>query len=272
MGAYNTQFPVGAAPAASVSGSVSMVMDANNNPQPVSQTNPVPIIDAYQSPSAVTWTGATAQNTAVTFNTAGMDTVALTILPSGTITAGAITFEAYDGANWISIKSARLSSYNTDSTFNLVGASLQGWTVPVAGYPQFRYRLSTAMTGTSPQALITAIISSAPDVSIVTAGLDPLQAGHPGIVTLQAEQVVAVGASSAASAVVQAGTNRVILSSTTACWVSFGNSPTAIANTAGNIYVPANTIMPPIAVTGGATKIACIQASAGGYLSIIETL
>ena len=141
----------------------------------------------------------------------------------------------------------------------------------MAGFPQFRYRLSAALTGTTPQALITTIVSSAPDVSIVTAGLDPQQALHPGALTLQAQQFLAIGASSAQSAAVQATTNRVVLSATSACWVALGANPTASA-AAGSIYVPANFPMPPIVVTPGVTKIAVIQASAAGSLSIIESV
>jgi hypothetical protein len=236
-----------------------------------SPSNPIAIYDGYLPPGVNTWTSATALNAAVSMNTAGMDSVAITIQPSGTITAGAVTFEVYDGANWVPIKCARESSYNTDSTYNLAGAnSIQGWTVPVAGFPQFRYRLSAALTGTTPQALITTIVSSAPDVSIVTAGLDPQQALHPGALTLQAQQFLAIGASSAQSAAVQATTNRVVLSATSACWVALGANPTASA-AAGSIYVPANFPM-PIVVTPGVTKIAVIQASAAGSLSIIESV
>lgn len=265
-----------AVPAAgrSVNGVVDMTLDGTGTPQAVSVTNPVPIYDAYAQPVVTTWGTGTSLNTAITMNTQGMDSVAVTIQPSGTITGGAVTFEVYDGANWVAIKCARETSYATDSTYSANGATIiQGWTIPAAAFPQCRVRLSSVITGSStPQLLVTAIVSSAPDVSIVTAGLDPQQSGHPGIVTLQAEQVVAVGAASAASAAVQATTNRVILSATTACWVQFGASPIAVVNAAGNIYVPANFPMPPIAVTPGVTKIACIQASAGGYLSIIETL
>ena len=139
----------------------------------VSTSNPVYMADAYMAPTINTWTNTTVLNTAITMNTAGNDTVALTINPTGTITAGAVTFEVYDGAAWFAIKCARLSSYNTDSTFSAIGATLQSWTVPVAGFPQFRVRLSTALTGTSPTLVITAIVSSAPDTSIVTVGMDP---------------------------------------------------------------------------------------------------
>jgi len=255
-----------------VSGAVLMTLDLNAIPQAASQNNPIPMVDAYLAPVSATWNAATALNTALVFNTQGMDSVAITIQPSGTITAGAIIFEVYDGANWVAIKCARESSYNTDSTYSLAGAgSIQGWTVPAAGFPQFRCRLAAAIVGTSPSVLITGIVSSAPDVSIVTAGLDPQQALHPGALTLQAQQVVAVGSASAASAAVQAATNRVVLTSTTACWIAFGATPTASAAT-GSIYLPANIPSPPIVVTPGVTKIAVIQAAAAGALSIWESV
>ena len=237
-----------------------------------SVSNPLAIFDAYLTPQVLTWTSATALNTAMTMNTQGMDSVAVTVQTSGTITAGAVTFEVYDGANWVSIKCARESSYNTDQTYSLVGTvtTIQGWTIPAAAFPQCRIRLSTAIVGAG-SALITAIVSSAPDVSVVTAGLDPQQALHPGALTMQAEQVVAVGATSAQSAAVQSSTNRVTLTSTTGAWISFGTNPTA-APSAGSIYLPPNVVSPPYAVTPGTTKIAVIQASAAGTLSIQESL
>lgn len=269
---YSTVNP--SANGSTVQGQVLMTLDSNTNPQAASNNNPVPIIDAYLAPVVTSWNSSTALNAAVTMNTAGMDNVAVTVIPTGTLTAGAVTFEVYDGANWVALKCARESSYNTDSTYNATAATaIQGWTAPCAGYPEFRVRLSTQITGSSsPGLTVTTIVSSTPDVSVVTAGLDPLQAGHPGIVTLQAEQVVAVGASSASSAAVQSTTNRVFLVSTTGCWVSFGSAPTAVAAATGNIYVPPNVIMPPVAVTPGVTKIAAIEASAAGSLSIIESL
>ena len=228
------------------------------------------VCSVYMDPSVTTWNNATALNTAVAMNTAGMDTVALTISPSGTFTAGSIIFEVYDGAAWVYIKSARLSSYNTDSTFQLPNSTLQGWTVPTAGYPQFRFRLSTAITGTG-VATITAIVSGAPDTSIVTAGLDPTQALHPGALTLNAQQFVAVSGSSAQSSAVNASTNRVVLTSTTGCWVAFGSNPTASA-AAGSIYLPPNVVSPAYTVTPGVTKVAAIQASGAGSLSIQESV
>jgi hypothetical protein len=231
------------------------------------------IADAYGSTQITNWTSGTALNTATSsLNTQGMDCVALTISVPAGITGGAITFQIYDGVNYIPIKCARESSYNVDSVASLasIAGQVQGWTVPAAAFPYFRVQLTSAIIGSGTVQII-AIASSAPDVSIVTAGLDPAQALHPGALTTTAQQFLAVGASSVQSAAVQSTTNRVVLSSTTACWVAFGSSPTASA-AAGSIYVPANWPMWPIAVTPGVTKIAVIQASAAGSLSIIESV
>mgnify|MGYP006270329937 CR=1 FL=1 len=87
---------------------------------------------------------------------------------------------------------------------------------------------------------------------------------------IEATQVVAVGASSAASAVVNSKTVFVILNSTVACWVSVGSNPTAVAAGANSFYLTGNFQYYPIAVEPGVTKIAVIQASSGGSLSIAE--
>ena len=131
--------------------------------------------DAFLPPVVTVWTTATAQNTAVLLNTSGMDTVALTILSGANITGGVIQFNVWDGAAFIPVKSARISSYNTDSSYTLVSNATQGWTVPCAGYPQMQIILTSAITTSSGTGTttITAIVSSAPDVSIVTAGIDP---------------------------------------------------------------------------------------------------
>jgi len=127
----------------------------------------------YAAPIVTTWTPATSTTTNVTLNTAGLDTVAITINSSAGITGGQVQFNVWDGAAFIPVKCARLSSYNTDSTYTIPsGGAINGWTVPCAGYPQFQFVLNSAITG-SGTVLITTIASSAPDVSIVTAGIDP---------------------------------------------------------------------------------------------------
>ena len=138
-----------------------------------SNNTPIPILDAYQAPTSTNWTSATAVNTAWTVNSAGYDTIIVTIAPPAGLTAGVAIFEAYDGYNWINIKAPRTDSYLTDGSFVMSGSpGTHSWQVPVAGYPQFRVRLSTAIVGAG-TTTVTTIASSAPDTSLVTVGFDP---------------------------------------------------------------------------------------------------
>jgi hypothetical protein len=131
------------------------------------------IIDAFQAPVVTNWTSATSANTAVSMTTAGYDLVNVTINPPAGLTGGSISFQVYDGAGWIPVKAARTDSYLTDSTFQLSGSpGFKAWQVPVSGFPQFRVILGNAIVG-SGTTVVTTIVSSAPDVSIVTVGLDP---------------------------------------------------------------------------------------------------
>ena len=148
---------------------------------PALQGGQVPVLmtDAYLAPVTATWNSATALNTAQTLNTAGYDTVVMTIVPNGTITAGAVSFEVFDGYNWIAVKAPRTDSYQTDTVFPLAAATLHSWQISAAGYPQVRARLSTQIAGTGNISIVS-IVSSAPDVSMVTVGFDPSSSLPPG--------------------------------------------------------------------------------------------
>ncbi len=164
-----------------------------------SSSNPVPIYDAYQAATAANWSNATAANTALTVNTAGYDTVIFTVSPAAGLTAGSISFEAFDGTNWVAIKAPRTDSYYTDSTFSLSGSpGTHSWQLPVAGYPQTRARLSTAISGSGTVGLV-CIVSSAPDVSLVTVGLDPNQPLPAGSNTIGAVNIANFPATQAVS-------------------------------------------------------------------------
>lgn len=140
----------------------------------VSTANPVPVIDAYLAPSSTNWTYTTAANTAATFTTNGFDTVIVTLVASNTFVGGVVVFEVYDGANWMPVKASNVLNYTTTgATITPAANSTSGYQIPVAGFPQFRVRLANVLTGGTLG--VTAIISSAPDVSVVTAGLDPAQ-------------------------------------------------------------------------------------------------
>lgn len=88
---------------------------------------------------------------------------------------------------------------------------------------------------------------------------------------LQAPKVVAVGATSTQSAAVGANTTRIVLSTTTDCWIAIGSNPTAAANTAGSFFLSAGSQSYPIVATPSTTKVAVIQNASSGYLSVIES-
>jgi hypothetical protein len=190
------------------------------------------MIDDYQAAATTTWTTSTTANTALTSPTSGYDTVIVTatIGGSGTINAGSFVFEVYDGATWLPIKSPRIESYATDTTVVLkgvtsavnTGLNALAWQIPVAGFSQYRTRLTAAITQASGTntVTITHLVSSAPDTSLVTVGLDPSQSVIPlaGIAS-------------------QTGT-----ATTTSAQVTFTSAPTKfflIQNTAasGTLYV-----------------------------------
>jgi len=180
----------------------------------VSASNAVPVLDAYQAPTTVSWTSATAANS-----------------QSGSVTAGAITFEAYDGTNWVTIKAPRTDSYQTDTTFSLAGSGTHSWQLPVAGYPQVRARLSTAITGTGTVNLVN-IVSSAPDVSLVTVGLDPAQPLPAGTNTIGA--VTSANPTAVVAGQQTATTSAVALPSQA---LVNGVNVLALAGNTGTIYV-----------------------------------
>lgn len=107
-----------------------------------------------------------------------------------------------------------------------------------------------------------------PGVSGTQAASNQWQALIPGV-----SQIIAVGASSVASSAFQTLTTVVQLSSTTDCWVMFGATPTAAVPTVtaasgGSIFIQGGQIV-VFGVTPG-TKIAAIENSAAGFLSIVE--
>jgi hypothetical protein len=55
------------------------------------------------------------------------------------------------------------------------------------------------------------------------------------------------------------------------CWVAIGSNPTATASTTGSFFLSEGIPSYPISVTGGTTKVAVIEATAAGFLSVIES-
>lgn len=124
---------------------------------------------AQTAPSIATWTAATTINTALAVTCTDYSSAIITFVGTGsTFSAGVITFEVYDGANWFGLQAARANQYTVDSTYTL-GVTTQAWELDVGGWQQVRVRLSTAITGTgSPTALITMIVQgAAADPSVI---------------------------------------------------------------------------------------------------------
>lgn len=123
-----------------------------------SDSGTVNAINTFNQPTAATatWTAATAINTASAISTVGIGTVTVTSVETGTTTtAGALTFEVFDGTNWWAVTGQQINSYTVQSNYTLVNATNVAWQFDVAGFQQFRVRLSTAITGTgSPQVVL----------------------------------------------------------------------------------------------------------------------
>ena len=144
------------------------------------------VVDAYASPVVASWSSSTTTYSSSTasgqwtagnnvglfaVNTAGMDTVIVTLVTGGSHSGGVVIFEVFDGAAWIPVKSASVTDYTTTSVSTLGANFNVGYQVPVAGFPQFRCRLSSAPS--SGTLTLTIVVSSAPDTSVCTVGIDP---------------------------------------------------------------------------------------------------
>ena len=196
-------------------------MKVSANGALVSGTNPLPIYDGYQNPVAVAWTNATAQNTAAAYATSGYDTIVITLVSTGTISGGVVTFEVFDGVTWLPIKGFRPDSYLSDSAFTLATGTSRSWQFSIAGFTQFRTRLSTVISGTG-SVSVTTIVSSAPDVSGVTVGIDPNAPLPTGTNTLG-------GVLMATSATAGAPTLARVMSAAT-------TNATSVKASSGNLY------------------------------------
>ncbi len=125
------------------------------------------------SQSTAAWTSATSLNTALSLAVTNLAMALVSFQASGTITAGAITFELSDaGSNWYPVQAYRVGSETSESSYTLTGAN-QVWMVPVGGATNIRVRLSTVITGsgTANIGLSASAAPFAPDVVAVGASL-----------------------------------------------------------------------------------------------------
>lgn len=126
------------------------------------------------APTTATWTTATTINTALTSSsTQAYSTATVTTVETGTTTtAGALTFEVYDGTNWWAVSGQQIGSYTVQSSYTLVNNTNVAWTFDIAGFQGFRVRLSTAITGTgSPQVVVITQLQSSPNDNTPTVGV-----------------------------------------------------------------------------------------------------
>lgn len=103
----------------------------------------------FQDSTAVyqqTWNQNTAQNTALTTYGWGYSTAVITFQVTGTVSAGVVTFEGYDGYNWYALNYVELDNGTAGTTFSL-GSSV-AVACEMTAFSQFRARLSTVISGT----------------------------------------------------------------------------------------------------------------------------
>ena len=131
------------------------IIDLSGNLQGVSASNPLPVSEALigqTAESTAAWTSATAQNTTLAINVVGYSTVAITLQQGSTITQGAITFEVSDtalGTNWYPVSVVSTNGNVVGNGYNLVASTNIAFQMNVAGFVQFRIRLSLAISGTA---------------------------------------------------------------------------------------------------------------------------
>lgn len=119
---------------------------------------------------STSWTSATAANTVLTLPLNGVATSIVSIVSTGTITAGVLAFQVSpDNANWFTVYGILPASFQPIGGWNLNSGS-NGLTFNVAGFAYFRVVLSTAITGTG-TAVISVLGTSVVVPTVAVAGL-----------------------------------------------------------------------------------------------------
>jgi hypothetical protein len=115
-------------------------------------TGQVATVSAQTNESTAAWTSATTLNTALSLNIDGYTSVGITLNQGTTITAGAVTFEVSDtvaGTNWYPATISSTGIAASASSYSLTASTNIAFQLNVAGFVQFRIRLSTAIVGTA---------------------------------------------------------------------------------------------------------------------------
>jgi hypothetical protein len=238
--------------------------------------NAIPIYDAYVAPAVANWMTGTAVNTTQAVTTSGMDTVIVTLVANASVTGGAVTFEVYDGAAWLPVKAPTIIDYTTVSSAALTASYSKGFQVPVAGFPSFRVRLSSALTGAGAALVSTIIVSSAPDTSLVTTGQDPSSTAAPvgsgsfatgqATVGVSAAVLVAARTGAGGNGAGSAGVGRIAVTITNngAATIYIGNS--GVTTGTGKSIGPGNSL-----TLNTTAAIYAISGTAGQAVDYVET-
>jgi hypothetical protein len=127
------------------------IVDGTGKLQGVSSSNPVPISVGRVAAVTASWTSATPQDTVLSLAVSLFQTVVLSLNITGTISAGVATYEVSDdGVIWyptLGYRSGIAVGDPNSSLFNPGNASVL-WQFNVAGFTNFRVRLSSVIVGT----------------------------------------------------------------------------------------------------------------------------
>jgi hypothetical protein len=112
--------------------------------------NPIPVIGAKTPTVTAVWTSSTLLNTSLILPVIGYGSVIIAISSTSTITNGVIMFEVSDASNnWYAINVMSTNSQGLGfPTYFLSANTNQAFRGNVAGFANFRVRLSTAIAGT----------------------------------------------------------------------------------------------------------------------------
>lgn len=127
-------------------------------------------MDVSAPANQATFTSSTPINTDYIVNTETQTTVTLTSYNTGSVTGGVLSFYGFDGSNWWAIQGYRLTSATLESTYTLNSGS-NAWVFNVAGFLQFKVRLTTIVAGTG-NVLITGISTTQPQNTRLAVGFD----------------------------------------------------------------------------------------------------
>jgi hypothetical protein len=117
---------------------------------PAATTAGWPVTHGTVARGTAAWTSATSIDTALTASTGGYSSVAVTLNPTTTFTAGTLNFEVSDdsGTTWYTAFAVRIDSFTTETTYAIVASTKRAWEIDVSGFNQVRVRLNPAITGT----------------------------------------------------------------------------------------------------------------------------